>query len=468
MHDLPPIVFDFGIIGILIVGIARFTSVRTARGGNLLAALALALAVAAVLLRDGLETWIVVLVATSIGSVAGLIVAKRVSMIQIPGLVAFQHGAGGVAAFLISFIELQRIDASGPSVAKVAGVVGAFIGAATFAGSVIASGKLFGKLRQQPTVLVGHNPFLLVLVAGSIGAGAFVVSGGPGVALPGTLVLIGLAAVFGWGIAIRVGGADMPVLISFLNASAGLAAAFCGVIIESQLLVAFGATVAASGSILTHMMCRAMNRSLLNVFKGLGSAPSSAAKRPGAEISQPAQSASAPEESASLMERAISSMREAKTAIIVPGYGMALGQAQFEVVRLARLLADRGAEVRFAVHPVAGRMPGHMNVLLAEAEASYEDLIEMDDANPRFKDTDVVLVVGACDVVNPAASTTEGTPISGMPILRAHEARQVVVCNLNEKAGYSGVPNQLYERPGVIMLFGEAKATVTALLEGMG
>lgn len=168
------------------------------------------------------------------------------------------------------------------------------------------------------------------------------------------------------------------------------------------------------------------------------------------------------------MERAISSMREAKTAIIVPGYGMALGQAQFEVVRLARLLADRGAEVRFAVHPVAGRMPGHMNVLLAEAEASYEDLIEMDDANPRFKDTDVVLVVGACDVVNPAASTTQGTPISGMPILRAHEARQVVVCNLNEKAGYSGVPNQLYERPGVIMLFGEAKATVTALLEGMG
>lgn len=468
MHDLPPIVFDFGIIGILVVGIALFTSVRAARGGNLLAALALALAVAAVLLRDGLETWIVVLVATSIGSVAGLIVAKRVSMIQIPGLVAFQHGAGGVAAFLISFIELQRIDASDPSVAKVAGVVGAFIGAATFAGSVIASGKLFGKLRQQPTVLVGHNPFLLVLVAGSIGAGAFVVSGGPGVALPGTLVLIGLAAVFGWGIAIRVGGADMPVLISFLNASAGLAAAFCGVIIESQLLVAFGATVAASGSILTHMMCRAMNRSLLNVFKGLGSAPSSAAKRPGAEISQPAQSASAPEESASLMERAISSMREAKTAIIVPGYGMALGQAQFEVVRLARLLADRGAEVRFAVHPVAGRMPGHMNVLLAEAEASYEDLIEMDDANPRFKDTDVVLVVGACDVVNPAASTTEGTPISGMPILRAHEARQVVVCNLNEKAGYSGVPNQLYECPGVIKLFGEAKATVTALLEGMG
>jgi len=292
----------------------------------------------------------------------------------------------------------------------------------------------------------------------------------------------------GWVLAIRVGGADMPVLISFLNASAGLAAAFCGVIIGSQLLVAFGATVAASGSVLTHVMCRAMNRSLFNVFKGLAPPRKSAGAvkgetllsfvpvgevdggpgGPAGEDPVGGPESAVASEAVPAAERAVAALREAKTVIIVPGYGMALGQAQFQVVKLARRLAAGGADVKFAIHPVAGRMPGHMNVLLAEAEASYDDLIEMDDINPRFKDTDLVLIVGASDVVNPAATTTEDTPISGMPILHVDESKQVVVCNLDDRPGYSGVPNLLYGRPGVILLFGDAAPTVESLLRAMG
>lgn len=262
----------------------------------------------------------------------------------------------------------------------------------------------------------------------------------------------------------------MPVLISFLNATAGAAAAFCGAVMQERLLIACGATVAASGSILTHVMCKAMNRSLVNVFAGTKIAPAAraaapivqpAAAAPGVDATPGAKAAQSP------LEAAVEKLKTAKKVVVIPGYGMALAQAQFKVVELARRLEQRGVEVKFAVHPVAGRMPGHMNVLLAEAEVEYDKLVEMDTINPEFKSTDVALIVGSCDVVNPAAIQQEGTPISGMPILMAHEAKSAIVCNLDDRPGYSGVENPLYQLPTTIMLLGDAKITLPDLIEGL-
>lgn len=267
----------------------------------------------------------------------------------------------------------------------------------------------------------------------------------------------------------------MPVLISFLNATAGLAAAFCGVVIQNRLLIACGATVAASGSILTAVMCKAMNRSFLKVLAGgkMASAPpaksSDATSEPKAATS--VQVLSAPQAPAKTREASMAEaktvLREAASVIIVPGYGMALARAQFQVAALSKRLEQLGKAVVFGIHPVAGRMPGHMNVLLAEADVDYESLKEMDDINGSFATTDAVLVIGACDVVNPAAIHVPDTPISGMPILNAHEARHVLVCNLDERPGYSGVPNSLYDEATTLLLFGDANATVTELLESL-
>jgi len=286
-----------------------------------------------------------------------------------------------------------------------------------------------------------------------------------------------LAVVVGLVFAVRVGGADMPVLISFLNATAGFAAALVGVVIQNRLLIACGATVAASGSILTLVMCRAMNRPLLNVFTGLKGAPApvvpvwpgviteGANAGPGA-IESPAPPARlAPEDPYGF---AADLIREARTVVIIPGYGMALAHAQFEVVGLADRLTRNGADVRFAVHPVAGRMPGHMHVLLAEADVDPDTLYEMSQVNDRLKDTDLALVVGACDVVNPAAVTTTGTPISGMPILLAYEAKRVIVFNLDDRPGYSGVENPLYDDPKTLLLLGDAKTTVAEVRQRLG
>jgi len=260
----------------------------------------------------------------------------------------------------------------------------------------------------------------------------------------------------------------MPVLISFLNATAGLAAAFCGIAIGNRLLIACGATVAASGSILTHVMCQAMNRGLVNVFAGL---------RPASEHGPTSVAASATTAEASTDQpvvqaldpvgHAVSLLRDARRVIIIPGYGMALAEASEAVVQLGERLLEMGKEILFAIHPVAGRMPGHMHVLLAEADVDYAILRELKDVNGDFVDTDVALVVGACDVVNPAAIEQSDTPISGMPILRAHEARNVIVCNLDEQPGYSGVPNPLYRNARTVLLLGDAEGTVGALRDGL-
>ena len=273
----------------------------------------------------------------------------------------------------------------------------------------------------------------------------------------------------------RIGGADMPVLISFLNATSGLAAALCGIIIQNRLLIACGATVAASGSILTYFMCKAMNRRLIAVFVGI----QMQAKPLGSESAEDAPSASEPASETATVPtsetprqqdpfvQAVEAVRGADSVVVVPGYGMALAHAQFETVRLADRLQAAGKTVKFAVHPIAGRMPGHMHVLLAEAEVDPDMLAEIDEINPHFPSTDLAVIVGACDVVNPAAIEVSGTPISGMPILEAHNAKQLVVCNLDEKPGYSGVDNPLYADPKTILLLGDAKATLGRLLENL-
>jgi len=465
MSNWATIVIDLSIIVLLVIGIAMFRTPRGARRGNATAATALLLAIVIVLYRNAVIDPAVLVGALLVGGIIGTVIAMRVTMIQIPAMVAFQHGAGGIAACAIAYVELTRVGVETSLVGEVSGFLGLAIGAATFSGSMLASGKLSGKLSGAPTVLPGHGAILVALVISIVGLCTFSAntSGAAlSMALVGALVA---STLLGLLFAIRIGGADMPVLISLLNATAGLAAAFCGVIIQNRLLIACGATVAASGSILTAVMCKAMNRSFIKVLAGgkMGGVSTATGTSP-ARAQTRAQATSTKAEP---MDEAKKVLREAKTVIIVPGYGMALARAQFQVASLAKRLEEMGKTVDFAIHPVAGRMPGHMNVLLAEADVDYDKLKEMDDVNSSFATTDAVLVVGACDVVNPAAIRMADTPISGMPILNAHEAKNVLVCNLDERPGYSGVPNPLYEEETTLVLFGDANATVTELLESL-
>ena len=457
---------DFLIILLLLMGFLQFRNPTGARRGNFTAAFALLCTFGLVIGRHGSVEPGLVFAALLLGGALGWAVAGRIHMIQIPAMVAFQHGAGGIAACLIAFLELTRgTGGTATTLSEVLGLLGLTIGTATFSGSMIAGGKLAGLMKQQPVVVRFHSllvlgcSFAVLLVAGIAG------KGGPQTPVISLLILIGLSILLGILFSIRIGGADMPVLISFLNATAGLAAAFCGIALQNRLLIACGATVAASGSILTHVMCVAMNRGLTKVFmESVSKQRTEGREVPTVEKSLiPSETA----DGGNGFEYALSAARIAKNVVIIPGYGMALAQAQFQVVRLARRLEELGKSVKFAIHPVAGRMPGHMNVLLAEADVDYEKLVEMEEINPEFPATDLALVVGACDVVNPAAITQEGTPISGMPILMAHEAKVVVVCNMDEKPGYSGVNNPVYEMAKTITLFGDAKETLGRLLEAL-
>jgi len=468
------LVLDFCVIGILILGIWLFRRPFLAKYGNLAAAFALLCAAILVIFRNGIMHPYIVVICLLAGAVPGFWVARKITMIQIPAMVAFQHGAGGIAAFFLSLAELMRGFEHLGAMNEISGLLGLAIGALTFSGSMVAAGKLSGRLGQTPTILPGHTR----LVTANLGAMAVLVIAAffapAGAVLVFYLLIIALSILFGIVFSIRIGGADMPVLISFLNATAGVAAAFCGMIIENQLLIACGATVAASGSILTHVMCKAMNRSLFHVFipekapekSDAGQAADSdtpdwsevepAAAKP---VPQPENPASDP------FKTAADLAQKAETVIIVPGYGMAVAQAQFDVIDLSSKLVSMGKKVTFAIHPVAGRMPGHMNVLLAEAGVDYDMLAEMDDINPAFCQTDLCFVIGACDVVNPAAMETDGSPISGMPILRSHEAKHVVCCNLDDKPGYSGVENSLYKNSNTVMLLGNAGETIQQVVE---
>ena len=472
------LLLDFCVIGILILGIWLFRWPHRAKLGNLTAAFALACAAALILYRNGTQYPYIMLFALVIGSSLGYWVARRITMIQIPAMVAFQHGAGGVAAFFLSLAEVMRGSQHLGMMNEISGLLGLAIGSLTFSGSMIAGGKLSNKLGQAQKILPKHT-LLVMLNLGTILVliiAALFVPAGSRIFI--YILIILLSILFGILFTIRIGGADMPVVISFLNATAGLAAALCGMIIENKLLISCGATVAASGSILTHVMCKAMNRSLFRVFVPLEKSrlKSSEAKRQN-QVSDPVKKqvpdpsiekeVQPPTAEKNIFQTAVDLARNAQKVIIVPGYGMAVAQAQFQVIDFSNKMLALGKDVKFAIHPVAGRMPGHMNVLLAEAGVDYDLLGEMDDVNPEFKDTDFTLVIGACDVVNPAAIETDGSPISGMPILLTHESKNVVCCNIDAKPGYSGVENPLYKNDNTIMLLGNAKETVQQLVDSL-
>lgn len=459
---------DFSVIVILIIGIRLFRQPRSARIANLMAAFALLCAFVLVLYRYGLVDAGTVFMALLAGAVIGYVVARAVNMIQIPSMVAFQHGAGGIAAFLVSFVELTRGAHAIDFVSEVSGVLGLTIGSLTFSGSMIASAKLANKMRQVPQVLPAHQILLLLNIGMLFAVGAATFYAPVEILGYVYLVQIVLSASFGILFSVRIGGADMPVLISFLNATAGLAAALCGMVIENQLLIAFGATVAASGSILTHVMCKAMNRNILRVFfpsiKQHQREPLKKESKTTDFTTQQTPKEKAAVDPENDFIAAVDIIKKAHKVIIIPGYGMALSKAQQEVAALAKEMLSMRKEVKYAIHPVAGRMPGHMNVLLAEAGVEYDMLVEMENINPDFPATDLALIIGACDVVNPSAIDVAGTPISGMPILMAHEAKHVICCNIDSKPGYSGVENPLYKMGNTTMLTGDARKTVHQLL----
>jgi H+-translocating NAD(P) transhydrogenase subunit beta len=470
--------WDITIIIVFIIGIKSFRTPPDARTGTRMAAVAFSAAFILLLSRHQLFKPEIVVLALAIGAGGGWIWAMRVNMTQIPAMVAFQNGAGGCAAMLVSFIELTRTGTALGSVNQFFGAVGLIAGAITFSGSMVAAGKLSGFMQSTPVFLPRHNHLLA-------GVGVLICLLGIWVGLIASttmvlysFIVIVLALSLGILFSVRIGGADMPVLISFLNATTGLAAAFCGIVVENRLLIAGGAMVAASGYILTHKMCLAMNRDLKNVFLGR-ILPPKYSEDPGTDqnqthVSQESEDVivldkvidETPDEKLQdPFDQALEALTSAKNIIIIPGYGMALAQAQFDLVTMANKLEQLEKTVKFAIHPVAGRMPGHMNVLLAEADIDYDKLYDLDIINPEFSSTDVALIVGACDVVNPAADLADNSPISGMPILHAHQARRIIICNLDTQPGYSGVDNPLYQQSDVILLLGNAKESLAKLLE---
>jgi len=439
----------------MVWGIHWMNSPRTAVRGNLLGSLCMLGAIVLTLIRHGVlargDLWLAMVV----GGAAGSVLAAAVSMVQMPQLVALLNGLGGGASALVAWVILGGNADTLDAVTRSGAGLALAVGAVTLSGSAVAAGKLHGKINGRPIILPGHMLWsvlsLAVMVLGVAG-----ILAAPADA--GLLSVLTLLAALGFGVlfAIRIGGADMPITISLLNSLSGLAASIAGFALRNPLLVVAGAVVGAAGLVLTEHMCRAMNRALGGVLLGrLGAG--------GAVQAGEAPAAASPARGAAQAASPSSLLKKAELVIIVPGYGMALAQAQHEVANLMQQMEADGAKVCFAIHPVAGRMPGHMNVLLAEAGVPYDKLCEMDAINPKFKNADVVIVVGANDVVNPAAATAEDTPIYGMPILRVSDAKHVMVCNKDTEPGYAGVENPLYSYDNVTLLLGDAKDTVARL-----
>ncbi|MDY0341563.1 MAG: NAD(P)(+) transhydrogenase (Re/Si-specific) subunit beta [Coriobacteriia bacterium] len=469
MDNWYELLVDMVVIIIFIGGISQFRAPRRARFGTAATALAFGAALALVVYRNTIGQLWLVGTAFAVGAIAGWIISERITMTRIPALIALQNGAGGGASLLVALVELSRVSLPSDAIGAGFALAGVLVGGVALSGSVIAAAKLENRLKMHPAPPGSYNRGLVFLLAVFAGAAALALSI-TGFDRPVAFTVIVLATLaIGATLAIRVGGADMPVLISLLNAFSGLAAAFLGVATSNEMLIAAGAMVGSSGTILTLVMARAMNRSVGSILTG-GATPVTPSTDTDEAHERPTATAK-PEPASSTIDGPAEALRQAKGAlagatsvIIVPGYGMALAQAQHEVATLAEKLSQAGKLVRFAVHPVAGRMPGHMHVLLAEADIDYDDLYEMDAINDDFASTDVAIVVGASDVVNPAAITVPDTPISGMPILRAYEAGTIIVCNLDDRPGYSGVQNPLYSDPKAILLFGDAKESVASLI----
>lgn len=439
---------------LFILGLKYLGSPKTARKGNLLSMVGMLMAIIVTLLDKQILDFTYIIAGLVIGAAIGAYAARTVEMTAMPQMVALFNGFGGAASALVAYSEYIRSGAHMTIDVRITLVLSLLIGVVTFVGSVIAYAKLQGLMTGAPITFPGQkfaNAFLLIVSL--ILGGFFVYNPTLQTFL---LVIIALATVLGITSVIPIGGADMPVVISLLNSYSGLAAAMTGFVLSNNVLIISGALVGASGIILTNIMCKAMNRSLANVLfgaVGTGDGGPSGARKDKSEVAQYTA-----EDAATVFEAA-------QSVIIVPGYGLAVAQAQHVLHELDQLLTEKGIEVKYAIHPVAGRMPGHMNVLLAEADVPYDMLYEMDQINEEFQNTDVALVIGANDVINPAARTDKSSPLYGMPILNVDKARTVMIIKRSLSPGFAGVDNQLFYDPKTMMLFGDAKDMITELIK---
>jgi H+-translocating NAD(P) transhydrogenase subunit beta len=445
---------------LLIVGIRRLSAPPTARSGNVIAAVGMTIAIVFTFLDPDIDKYWLIAAGMAVGTVVGVASARLVKMTAIPQMVALFNGVGGGAAALVAASEFHRLAPAGGHLAGDdvgAMLFSALIGSISFAGSLVAFAKLQELLPGRPIVFGAQQAANAAVFAAVVACGALAGATEDGLWM--VLLLVG-ALLFGMLLVLPIGGADMPVVISLLNAFTGLAAASTGFVLENTALIIGGTLVGASGTLLTILMGRAMNRSLANVlFGAFGAAPTG-----GAAMATSTEGKSYREITA---EDAAVMLAYANRVVIVPGYGLAVAQAQHAVRELADLLEKRGVDVKYAIHPVAGRMPGHMNVLLAEANVPYPQLFDMEDINPEFPSTDVALVIGANDVTNPAARSVPESPIYGMPILNVDEAANVVVLKRSMSPGFAGIDNELYYNPKTAMLFGDAKSSVEKLVAGV-
>ncbi len=444
---------------LFILGLKGLAHPRTAVRGNLLGALGMLIAVVVTLLDKSIISYEVILAGVVVGSALGALLALKIKMTAMPQMVALLNGFGGGASVLVAgaaFIEVLHGGGAVTVQLTVATGASGLIGAVTFWGSLVAFAKLQEIMPGRSIVFKGQQVFNAFLGLVCVGLGAWIVSAPS--ATWAYWALVAVASVLGVLVTIPVGGADMPVVIALLNSYSGLAATATGFVLDNNVLIIAGSLVGASGIILSQIMCRAMNRSLASVLAGISEGGGAGAEADSLYEGR-VKSASA-EEVAMVFD-------VARRAVVVPGYGMAVAQAQHAVRDLSNLLESRGVEVTYAIHPVAGRMPGHMNVLLAEANVPYDRLKTMEEANPGFEETDVVLVIGANDVVNPVAREASGTPIAGMPILDVDKARTVVVIKRSLSPGFAGIPNPLFAADNTLMFFGDGKKAVLALISAL-
>ncbi|HVW41857.1 MAG TPA: NAD(P)(+) transhydrogenase (Re/Si-specific) subunit beta [Amycolatopsis sp.] len=442
---------------LFIFGLSGLTGPKTAVRGNWIAATGMAVAVVATLLTPGMSNWLLIALGVVLGALVGVPAARKVKMTAMPQMVALFNGVGGGAVALIAWVEFRTTSGYADEAAYVAiaSLFAAIIGSVSFWGSLIAFGKLQEILPGRPITLRQlQQPLNVVLLLAAVGCAIAIIAGADVEAL--MIVILLAAAVLGVMVVLPIGGADMPVVISLLNAFTGLSAAAMGLALQNTALIVAGMIVGASGSILTNLMAKAMNRSIPAIVAG-GFGGTTAVVASATTEARPVRSTGAAD--------AAIQMAYASRVVVVPGYGMAVAQAQHAVREMSQLLESKGISVEYAIHPVAGRMPGHMNVLLAEADVPYEQLKEMDEINSEFAQTDVALVIGANDVTNPAARTDPNSPIYGMPILDVTASRSVIVLKRSMSSGFAGIDNDLFYDPKTAMLFGDAKASVGEIVE---
>ncbi len=444
---------------LFIIGLKQLSSPATARQGNFLAAIGMLIAVIATLINQEILSYGLIAVALVIGSIIGLVSAQKVPMTAMPQMVGIFNGLGGAASALIAIGEYWRLLQSGENIAFdsiLIAILGILIGGVTFTGSVLAFAKLQELITGAPVTFPFQQPFNILLLLTFLGGSVYLFFDPTSIDV--FLTLVALSLIFGALFVLPIGGGDMPVVISLLNSFSGLAASVVGFILMNSMLIIAGALVGASGIILTQIMCKAMNRSLASVLFGAFGTGASAGGKASATSSLDKSVHAIDSEEGAMM------LGYARSVVIVPGYGMAVAQAQHAVRELAEQLEKNGVEVKYAIHPVAGRMPGHMNVLLAEANVPYPQLYDMDDINPEFERVDVALIIGANDVVNPAARHDKASPIYGMPILDVDKAQHTIVIKRSMRSGFAGVENELFYNPKTFMLFGSAQDVVAQLV----